>query len=78
MNNAELILDIVNNPSRHIVNREEKMNRTLDVMAANRAKKEPQLEPQLERFNSEIGNYTERDEAKARGYGTRTGRKQGD
>ena len=30
-----LALDIINNAEKHIVNREEKMNRTIDVMTAN-------------------------------------------
>ena len=74
MNRAELILDIVNNPSKHIVNRKEKMNRTIDVMCSNISKKQAQLE----RFHSELGNHKDYDGGLARGYGKRTGRQTGD
>ena len=74
MSRAELILDIVNNTSAHIVNREEKMNRTLDVMCSNISKKQAQLE----RFHNELSNHSDYDGSLARGYGKRTGRSTGD
>ena len=74
MNRAELILDIANNTSAHIVNRKEKMNRTLDVMCSNISKKQAQLE----RFHSELSNHKDYDGSLARGYGKRTGRSTGD
>ena len=74
MTNTELVLDIIHNTSKHIVNREEKMNRTLDVMCSNISKKQAQLE----RFHNELSNHSDYDGSLARGYGKRTGRSTGD
>ena len=61
-----LVQSIVNNPGEHIVNREEKMDRTLDIMCQN-----------LERSHSKRGNKRVLSEAEInKGYGA--GRKMGD
>ena len=52
-----LALDIINNTEKHIVNREEKMNRTVDVMCAN-------VEKQAERNENGVARFDE-----SRGYG---------
>ena len=61
-----LVQSIVSNTGKHIVNREEKMNKTLDVMCEN-----------LERGHSKRGNRRVLSESEInKGYGE--GRKMGD
>ena len=74
MDFSAIALDIIHNKHKHIVNREEKMNRTLDVMCSNISKKQAQLE----RFHNELSNHSDYDGSLARGYGKRTGRSTGD
>lgn len=44
MNRSEFILDILSNPSAHRVNRKEKMDKTIEVMADNLVKNEMKKE----------------------------------
>ena len=62
-----LALDIINNMSKHQVNRTEKMNRSVDVIVSN-------INQKIEQGAN--GSIKELNEALERGYGT--GRKQGD
>lgn len=64
-----LVSSIVNNPEKHIVNREEKMRKTLDVMCKN-------LEVRHTKVDS--GQVQLKDEAELRGYGLGNGRNTGD
>jgi len=66
MNRADLIASIVASPDKHQVNREEKMNATIDVMCKNLER----------RHKNNSGIAKPFDERKARGYGT--GGKTGD
>ena len=50
-----LALDIINNTEKHIVNREEKMNRTVDVMCANAEKQAERNENGAARFDGSRG-----------------------
>ena len=62
-----MALSILANPSAHQVNRAEKMNKTLDVMSDNLAKKQAQLD-----------NSTTSLREDSRGYGLKHGRNTGD
>lgn len=62
--NSEIVESILNNPSAHIVNRAEKMGRTLDKMCVNHVIKQSQVTNEARAI----------DESK--GYGK--GRNQGD
>jgi len=63
--NLDLVAAIAANTSAHLVNREDKINRTIDVMCANAEKKITR------RMNSVAGKFDS-----SRGYGQ--GRKMGD
>ena len=65
--NAALIASIISDTSAHLVNRDEKMSRTLDKMCSNHASK---IEKGV------TGRIINRDAAELRGYGN--GRNQGD
>lgn len=67
---AAMILGIINNPSAHVVNRAEKMERTIDVMVNNISKK------QAERDNYDSANAVKADVDY--GYGRNNGRGTGD
>ena len=64
---TELALDIINNTQAHLVNRDEKMSRTLDKMCSNH---EAKIEKGV------TGQLVHREAAELRGYGS--GRNQGD
>ena len=66
--NLDLVASIVANPAAHAVNREKKMDATIDVMCKNlEVRHSMKLEVALPLNESEV-----------RGYGTGTGRKTGD
>jgi hypothetical protein len=66
-----LVMSILNNPSKHQVNRADKMSKTLDVMSNNAQKITDEKALYLEQSTGDIqldGSH----------YGYGTGRKQGD
>jgi len=65
--NSALVASIIADTSAHLVNRDEKMSRTLDKMCSNHASN---IEKGV------TGHVINRDAAELRGYGN--GRKQGD
>ncbi len=68
MNNHKLLaLDIINNPSSHLVNRDDKMNATIDKMVENLVDNEIKLNKMS--GSSALDN---------RGYGLKHGRNTGD
>ena len=66
-----LVASILSNPSKHQVNRAEKMNQTLDVMSDNKAKQIAQKQVYLEQSTGDIKLTGEH-------YGYANKRRQGD